>query len=324
MDRPIVAWVTGLGKDIDSRRAYNSIMAHEHSHQTRRAGSRRRLWWTLILIVGYLVAEVVGGLLTHSLALLADAGHMFSDAAALGLSLFALGMAERPATPQRSYGFYRAEILGALINGASLLAVSVWILYEAWQRLWEPPEVKGGLMFVIAVGGLLVNLFALWLLNDDKGDNLNMRGAWLHILGDALGSVAAIVGAVLIWAFDWNWADPVASALIGLLVVHSTWNLMCEAVAVLMEGTPGHIDPDAVRTTMGAVPGVQGVHDLHIWTISSGIVALSGHVVAAETVVAREMLKALREVLHERFEIDHVTIQIEPPDFRATEVCEHK
>ena len=262
-----------------------------------------------------MVAEIVGGLITNSLALLADAGHMFSDVVALGLSLFAVWVAERPPTPQRTYGYYRTEILAALVNGAALIAVSIYIFIEAYHRLQQPPEVMGAVMMWVAVGGLIVNLLGLWILRAGRDENLNVRGAWLHVLTDALGSVGAIVAGALIWAFAWNWADPVISVLIGLLVVYSAWRLVMESVHVLMEGAPRGIDVDEVRQTIVGTPGVIGVHDLHVWTIASGLDSLSAHVVAEEVESHADLLKKLRRALHERFGIDHITIQIEPDDF---------
>lgn len=297
--------------------------AHGHSHgESYGAKNRRRLGVVLGLVSVYMVAEVIGGLLTNSLALLADAGHMLSDAAALALSLFAIWIAQKPATPRHTYGYYRTEILAALANGATLVAISIYIFVEAFQRFDEPPEVQGALMMGIAVGGLLVNLAGLWILNAGRGESLNVRGAWLHVLTDALGSVGAIAAGGLIWAFGWNWADPVASALIGILVLYSSWALLKETVAVLMEGTPGHIDVDQVRDTIRAVPGVRAVHDLHVWTITSGMVAMSGHVVVDEDQYGAAMLRRVRALLHDRFEIDHATIQLEPHGFAGCErVC---
>ncbi len=270
---------------------------------------------TLVLVLLYMVAEVVGGWLSNSLALLADAGHMLSDAAALALSLFAAWIARRPPTPQRSYGYYRAEILAALVNGAALGAISIWVIVEAYHRLWQPPEVAGPLMMGIAIGGLFVNLIALWLLHSSRDANINMRGAWLHLLGDLLGSIAAVAGGALIWTWGWYWADPLASALISLLIIYSSWGLLKEAIAILMEGTPGHVDLDEVRSVMAGVPGIQAVHDLHVWTITSGMEALSGHVVVEHGRSDPALLSALRAALHERFGIDHITIQVEPPNF---------
>lgn len=291
---------------------------HTHGPAAARAGNRKRLAIVLALVAAYMVAEVVGGLLTNSLALLADAGHMLSDAGALALSLFAIWIAERPPTPRRTYGYYRTEILAALVNGATLVAIAVFIFVEAWERFREPPEVQGALMMGIATGGLVVNLLGLWILNTGRADSLNMRGAWLHVLTDALGSVGAILGGFLIWAFGWAWADPAVSVLIGLLVVFSSWNLLRETVSVLMESAPAGIDVDAVRDTMMGVPGVAAVHDLHVWSITSGMVAMSAHVQVADGTTERtsnSLLAALRDRLHEAFGIDHVTIQLEQRGF---------
>ncbi len=293
---------------------------HGHSH-THGAGARnrRRLTLTLGLAAAYLVAEVVGGLLANSLALLADAGHMLSDVGALALSLFAIWIAQKPATPRRTYGYYRTEILAALANAATLIAISLYIFFEAYQRLRAPEPVQGTLVTWIAVGGLLVNLSGLFILHGGKDDSLNLRGAWLHLLTDALGSVGAILGGVAIWAYGWYWADPAVSALIGILVIYSAWDLMKESVAVLLEGTPGHIDLEALRGAMLEVEGVEAVHDLHVWTITSGMEAMSGHVVADGPPDCRpwdEILADLHRLLHDRFGLGHLTIQIEPREFK--------
>lgn len=289
---------------------------HDHGHHAQRgAENRRRLTWTLLLAAGYMVAEFIGGLLTNSLALLADAGHMLSDVAALGLSLFALKIAERPPTRKRTYGYYRAEILAALLNGATLIAISIFIFVEAFRRLAEPLEVHGPGMLAIAVGGLVINLAGLYLLHGGRHESLNVRGAWLHVLTDALGSVGAIIAGVLIWAFGWRWVDPVVSIVIGLLVIYSAWRLVAESVSVLMESAPRGIDVDAVHQAMEEVPGVLSVHDLHVWTITSGMDSLSAHVVVADGYAHAQLLYTLREMLRKRFGIDHLTIQIEPEDF---------
>lgn len=289
---------------------------HDHGHHAQRgAENRRRLTWTLLLAAGYMVAEFIGGLLTNSLALLADAGHMLSDVAALGLSLFALKIAERPPTRKRTYGYYRAEILAALLNGATLIAISIFIFVEAFRRLAEPLEVHGPGMLAIAVGGLVINLAGLYLLHGGRHESLNVRGAWLHVLTDALGSVGAIIAGVLIWAFGWRWVDPVVSMVIGLLVIYSAWRLVAESVSVLMESAPRGIDVDAVHQAMEEVPGVLSVHDLHVWTITSGMDSLSAHVVVADGYAHAQLLYTLREMLRKRFGIDHLTIQIEPEDF---------
>lgn len=288
---------------------------HDHSHGDRFAGSagvRRRLLATFSLVAVYMVAELIGGLAANSLALLADAGHMFSDAGALGLALFAIWFARRPATARHTYGYYRAEILAALVNAGSLIAIAAFIFIEALDRFRNPPPVAGGVMMAIATGGLVVNLASLWILHSGRDENLNVRGAWLHVLSDALGSVQAIVAGGLIVAFGWSWVDPAASMLIGVLVVYSSWTLMKESVGVLMEGAPANVDVEQVRDRLMQVPGAQDVRDLHVWTITSGLVALSAHLSAARP--RSDVLHALQHDLQERFGIHHTTIQFDPPD----------
>jgi cobalt-zinc-cadmium efflux system protein len=287
--------------------------AHHHDHgNTHSAGNRRRLALTLVLAAVYMLAEAVGGWLTGSLALLADAGHMLSDAAALGLSLFAIWIAQRPPTPRRTWGYYRTEILAALANGATLVAISVWVVVEAVERFRNPPEVDAPVMMAIAVGGLAVNLTGLAILSGGRNESLNVRGAWLHVLTDALGSVQAIAAGALIWTYGWLWADPVASVLISLLVVYSAWHLLKETLGVLMEGTPAHINLDEVRNALSDLPGVCGVHDLHVWTITSGMEALSAHLVVVEKTSTALLLQQVQSSLHDRFGIHHTTVQIEP------------
>ena len=292
-------------------------MSHDHPHATASsslAGHQGVLGWALGLTILYMAAEAVGGLWTGSLALLADAAHMLSDAAALGLSLFAVRIAQRRPTAERTFGFYRTEILAAAINSATLLAISLYIFFEAWQRFGAPTEVKGPEMMVIAAGGLIVNLVVLRILARGRSESLNLKGAWLHVLTDTLGSLQALVAGLVIWRWGWNWADPLASVLIGLLVIYSAWALLKEAVAVLMEGTPKHIDAEAVRAAIAELPGVCSVHDLHVWTITSGIESLSAHVICEEP-IGPELLTRIRETLLERFAIEHQTIQLEPVGF---------
>jgi cobalt-zinc-cadmium efflux system protein len=296
---------------------------HSHPHHAA-AANRSRLALTLVLAAAYMVAEAVGGWLTGSLALLADAGHMLSDVAALGLSLFCMSMARRPPTSKRTYGYHRMEILAALANGAALVTISAFVLAEAVQRLRQPAVVDAPAMMGIAVGGLLVNLAGLWILRRGRDESLNVRGAWLHVLTDALGSVQAIAAGLLIWAFGWQWADPAASILISLLVVYSAWSLLKEATAVLMESAPAHMDVDEMRDAMMGVPGVLEVHDLHVWTITSGRESLSAHVVVEEGRYNCDLLSEIRSALHERFGIHHMTVQIETETFSARapeEVC---
>ena len=294
---------------------------HSHAHDHARAGrdNARRLTFTLALQAAYLVAEVVGGYLANSLSLLADAGHMLSDVAALGLSLFAVWIAQKPATAQRTFGYYRTEILAALANAATLIAISIYIFWEAAQRLRAPEAVEGLIVVWVAVGGLLVNVWGAALLHGGREHSLNIRGAWLHLMTDAAGNVGVIAGGILVWAWGFAWADPVVSVLIGLLVIWSSWGLLKDSVSVLLEGTPGHIDVDAVRAAVLEVAGVEGVHDLHVWTITSGMEALSCHVVVGgrdERRVSGEILADVHRLLHERFGLDHLTVQIEPRGFQ--------
>ena len=284
-------------------------------HQHGSTGSEvyeRRLAVVMVLAAAFMVAEIFGGLVANSLALLADAGHMLSDVAALALSLFAIWIARRPPSSRKTYGYYRAEILAAMVNGATLIAISIYVFIEAYQRIGAPPEVQGPLMLAIASGGLAVNLFGLWYLNAGKAASLNMKGAWLHILTDSLGSAGAILAAALIWAYGWNWADPAVSVLIGVLVLYSSWGLLREATTVLMEGAPGHLDVDAVRDVLAGFPGVREVHDLHVWTITSGMEAMSAHLVVEPGEPSGPLLAAIQARIHERFGVDHVTIQLDP------------
>jgi cobalt-zinc-cadmium efflux system protein len=236
---------------------------------------------------------------------------MVSDAAALALTLVAIRFGRRAPTPERTYGFHRAEILAALVNGITLIIIAIFICLEAYERFHNPPAVEGGLMLGIAAGGLVVNLAGLWLLHGGHTHDLNVRGAWLHVLTDALGSVQAIAAGVLIVMYGWYWVDPIASVLIALLVVYSASLLISQSVHVLMEGAPGHINVDEVRAALAKLDTVEDVHDLHIWSITSGFVSLSAHVVVSETADHRVVLKASERLLVDRFGIRHTTIQVD-------------
>jgi cobalt-zinc-cadmium efflux system protein len=262
-----------------------------------------------------MIAEVAGGWWTGSLALLADAGHMLADVAALGLALMAVWFGARPATSSKTFGYHRLEILAALINGVALVLISLFIFYEAYHRWAAPPEVKSNVMMLVATGGLAVNIACAWVLHGDHKDDLNVRGAWLHVMGDALGSVGAILAGALMSVYGWYTADPLFSVLIGLLVVWSSWHLIRESTNVLLEGTPAHINLAAVEDAILKTDGVEDVHDLHIWTITSGREALSAHVIHTYTTSQPDLLKELRTKLHDRFGVDHLTIQMETPDF---------
>lgn len=291
-------------------------MAHTHTHPDRSAGTRG-LTIALVLVSAYMAAELVGGLLARSLALLADAGHMFSDAASLGLALFAIRIARRPRGPERTFGYHRTEILAALANGIALVVVAVYIVIEAWGRLRDPQTVDGPLMMTIALGGLAVNVGAMLALYGGRSESLNVRGAWLHVAADTLGSVQAVAAGALIWAFGWNWIDPLAGALIALLVAGSAWGILRDSVAVLLEGTPPHVDAHEVQRALEGVHGIVDVHDLHIWTITSGFEALTVHGRVGRDAAGRDrdaILAEAREMLRERFGIGHATIQLEGGD----------
>lgn len=297
-------------------------MMHAHGSASRPNGDdRRRLVWTLAITLGVLAVEVVGGILSGSLALLADAAHMASDVAALGLSLFALWFAARPATAERTFGFQRVEILAALANGATLLVIAGLILAEAYRRLLSPPEVHGPLMLAVAAVGLLANIAAAVILAPARRTGLNLRSAFLHVLGDLLGSVGTIVAALLIALTAWAPADPLISAFIGVLIIVSAWRLMRESVGVLLEGTPSGLRYGEIADAMRALPHVTDLHDLHVWSITSDFPVLSSHVVITDDAGPEQVLRELQEVLAGRFGITHATLQLERRGQTQTWVC---
>jgi cobalt-zinc-cadmium efflux system protein len=278
------------------------------------AQNRRALLITFALTFGYFIVEVVGGFITNSLALLADAAHMLTDVGGLALALFATWIAQKPATLAKTYGYYRVEILAALVNAVVLFLISLYILFEAYWRFKEPPEVASLPMILIAVIGLGVNLAGMWILREGARESLNVQGAFLEVVSDALGSVGVIVAGIIMLATGWYYADPIFSVLIGVFILPRTWRLLKQAVNVLLEGTPAHINLAEVEETMLEVDGVEKVHDLHVWTITSGIEALSTHVVLADNCDPKDsdqVLERLAALLKERFGIDHSTIQIE-------------
>lgn len=289
----------------------------ENTLEPPERASRRPLAIALAITAVFLVAEIIGGLITGSLALLADAGHMATDVAALALALFATWLAQRPATPERSFGFNRAEVLAALVNAATLIAISLYIFWEAFERVSEPPEIDSGPMLAVAIAGLGANAASAWVLTRGGGHqhDLNTRGALLHVIGDMLGSVGAIAAALIMLATGWYLADPILSAGIGVLILWSSWQLMRESVDVLMESTPAEVSPRAVRDAMTDVDGVVGVHDLHIWTVTSSLIAMSAHVEVTGERGWPDVLVELARLLRDRFGIHHVTLQ--PEDDRA-------
>jgi cobalt-zinc-cadmium efflux system protein len=284
---------------------------HSHDHSHSHTGNKKALLSSFILIAVFMVVEVVGGLFTNSLALLSDAGHMLSDAAALGLSFFALKLGERAVSQDKTFGYKRFEIIAAGLNGVTLVVVSLYIFYEAIQRFLDPPEVQSQGMLAIAIIGLLVNIVAAWILMKGDKENLNVRSAFLHVLGDLLGSVGAIVAALLIMFFGWGIADPIASVIVGVLILISGWRVIKESYQVLMEGAPAQIDMLQVKKALCNLPMVKEVHDLHVWTITSGYPVLSCHITITDQAVHDDILLQSQKILHDQFDIEHSTIQVE-------------
>ena len=280
--------------------------------QTAASKNKRRLAIVLALTTTYLIAEVVGGLLTHSLALLADAGHMLTDVAGLALALLAIRFAESPATPERTYGYYRIEILAALANAIVLIGISLYILYEAYERFRNPPEVQSGPMLAVAAVGLAVNIVGIYLLRSASEESLNMKGAYFEVLSDMLTSIGVIVAALIMVTTGWYYADPLISAGIGLFILPRTWLLLRDAVGVLLEGTPSDVNPVALREAISKVSGVAGVHDLHIWSLTSGVNALSVHTVLTDVASCEDVLAAVQRRVTSDFNIAHATVQVEP------------
>lgn len=287
---------------------------HTHKHQ-RSSESWRRLSLVLALTAFYMVAEVLGAWWTGSLALLADAGHMFTDVTALVLALTAVWFGSRPATSRKTFGYYRLEIIAALVNGVALVVIALLIFYGAYERWLSPPVVRSGPMIIVALGGLVVNLVCASILHARDEVDLNIRGAWLHVIGDALGSVAAILAGLCMSLFGWYAADAFFSVVISVLIIWGSVRLIRESTNVLLEGTPAHINLAAVEDAILNTTGVDNVHDLHVWTITSGREALSAHVIHAHSISQPDLLKELRTKLHDRFGVDHLTIQMETPDF---------
>jgi cobalt-zinc-cadmium efflux system protein len=265
----------------------------------------------ILITLFFMIVELVGGWMANSLALISDAAHMLADVGALLLSLFALWMAKRPSTPTMSFGYHRAEILGAFTSGLMIWLISGFLIYEAIVRIQSPPEVQGPIVFVVASIGLLANLFSMWILHQEKSTNLNVRAAYLHLLSDCLGSIGAIIAGAVLWITHWRLIDPIVTILFAVLMLYSSWSLVKEAVGVLMESTPTHVNPSEVRRDLQAIPSVREAHDLHIWSVSSGKLALSVHLISVET---ENVLRTANELLQNKFGIAHTTIQIEHPD----------
>jgi cobalt-zinc-cadmium efflux system protein len=291
------------------------VHAHAHHPSTAASATRddeRRVFCAMLLTGGFMVVEVAGGLIAGSLALLADAGHMLTDTAALAFAWMAFRLARRPADPRRSYGYHRFQILAAFLNGVILMAIVAWIAFEAVQRLNQPVEILGGLMLVVACVGLVVNLIAFAILHAGNRDNLNVRGALVHVLGDLLGSLAAIAAAAVIITTGWTPIDPLLSVLVALLILRSAWMLVRQSTHVLLEGTPAEIDVSRLKSDLvEAVPNVDDVHHVHVWTLASGKLVMTLHAHLREGADGQQALRAIHSICHERFGVTHVTVQIE-------------
>lgn len=299
---------------------------HSHSHfEKSREGNKKGLLIALFITTGIMFLEFFGGLFTNSLALLSDSGHMLSDASALLLSLVAIWFASKSPSPLKTFGGYRFEILAALFNGITLFIIAGFIVWEAFGRFVEPQAVASGTMMLIAVIGLFANLLSAWALmrKGDVKNNVNLRGAYLHVLGDALGSIGAIVAGILMLLFDWFIADPIISVLVALLILRSAWGLIKHSVHILMEGTPISIDQTEVKAELEKIEGVNNVHDLHIWTITSGLDSLSCHLVIHDEKNSQRILQQAIDKLQESFHIEHVTIQIETVEIKHSELKCH-
>lgn len=286
-------------------------MAHSHPSNAQQT---KTLGLVLALTAVFTVVEAVGGWLSNSLALLADAGHMLGDLAALGLALVAAWSARRPPDPARTYGYHRAEILAALFNAVALILIAVFVAFEAWDRFAHPPDVHWATMLSIGTAGLLVNVIAAWLLHGSQ-QNLNMRGVYLHVLGDLLGSIGVVIAALATGFGGWRLADPIASAVLSLIIVYGAIRLALQAGHILMEGTPAHLDAREVQRELGALRGVAEVHDLHLWTLGGGRTVLTAHLVTDHAEPHGRLLRRATKMLASRFDITHTTLQLEPPDY---------
>lgn len=295
-------------------------MGDSHGHVTS-ASSRNKK--NLAIVFGmtalYLLVEVIGGFWTGSLALLADAGHMLTDVAGVGLALLAIWFAEKPATPERTYGYYRVEILAALTNAVVLMLISIYILYEAFQRFKNPPEVQSVGMLGVAAIGLVINLFGMYILKSGSTESLNMKGAYFEVLSDMLTSIGVIIAGIIMLITGWYYADPIISAGIGLFIFPRTWALLKDAVAVLLEGTPTDVNLAELRESLAKIEGVSSIHDLHVWSLTSGVNAMSVHTVLADDSQHDVVLARVHEFVTKNFKISHVTVQTERGDFAKHE-----
>jgi cobalt-zinc-cadmium efflux system protein len=313
----------GLDHDHDHSREHSHLPGEGgalHSHGAHAPVKSLRIALSLTAVL--LIVEVVGGLMSNSIALLADAGHMFTDVAALGLSLFVAWFSRQPATPTKSYGYLRWEILAAFLNGAALLLISAAIVVESVLRLRKPEPVEGGLMLGIAIAGLVINVVSARILHPTSQSNMNVRGAYLHVLGDLLASVGTVVAAILIRYTGWLLADPIASFVTTALIMRGAWGLVRESVDILLEAVPKHIDLDAVREQLEAIPGIEAVHDLHVWSVTPRMVAMSAHAICRNTDTQQHVLEHIHDAMA-LFGIGHITVQLERTEMYEREAHAH-
>ncbi|HTN20732.1 MAG TPA: cation diffusion facilitator family transporter [Pelobium sp.] len=273
--------------------------------------NKGRLKIVLGLTLTYLIAEIIGGILTKSLALLADAGHMFTDVGGLALALFAINVASRPASPEKTYGYYRAEILASLANAVILIGISFYILYEAYLRFLNPPEVQSKAMLIVAAIGFVINIAGIFILKKSSQESLNMKGAYFEVLSDMLTSIGVIIAGIIMLTTGWYYADPILSAGIGLFILPRTWILLKDAVSVLLEGTPKDVNIADLRAGILKLENVEGLHDLHVWSLTSGVNAMSGHISLATNANYSQSLKIINDYIKSNFKIIHTTIQLE-------------
>lgn len=311
----------------DDEHAGHSHEAHDHRHEPRhglsQSGGRKGLLIALSITVLMMFAEIIGGILSNSLALLSDAGHMFTDNLALLLSFFAMKFASMPATDRKTFGFYRLEILAAFLNGVVLVLMALYIMYEAYLRILNPEPVASKLMLVIAALGLVANILGAFVLNKHSHSNLNIRGAYLHILGDALSSVGVVIGGLIILYTGWNLIDPILSILISLVIMYGAWALVKESVNILLESVPAHVDIEEVASHLQKIEGVREAYHIHVWTITSGVYAMSAHIVIDDQLVSRnrELLDQIDDLIARKFRILHSTFQIECEKCDIDQVC---
>ncbi len=291
---------------------------HDHSHTPKvTLNNESRVFWVMILTGGFMFVEAAGGILSGSLALLADAGHMLTDTAALALSWFAFRIGRKPVDPKRSFGYHRFQILAAFANGLTLFAIAAWIFIEALERLYNPVEVLGLPMVAIAAVGLLINILGFWILSRGEKENLNIKGAALHVMGDLLGSVAAIAAAVVIITTGWTPIDPILSVFVAVLILRSAWAIIKQSSHILLEGTPDGMDAARIGVALGEIPGVKDIHHVHAWSLTNEKPIVTLHAILSDETDQNEALGKMNSILKERFNIDHATIQIE----RGTNVC---